>query len=232
MEDGLLFHYLLRALGLRTYMAPARSRSRDLNNVPSGDYVGISHLVHIVTLDNGTRYALDVSFGGDGPTLPLALEAGAVVTNLGRQQVRLMHQHLPRHREPDGQPKHWIYEYRNGEDKDWNAFYSFAEYEFFPEDFIAINYGVAKDPVDSWQTALVLLVKFVLGRREDGEEGVIGKVMMKDGLLKRNMGGKTELLKTCETEAERVEAIKEWFGITLTPEEQASIKGWRTELKG
>jgi len=116
--------------------------------------------------------------------------------------------------------------------KEWDSFYSFAEYEFFPEDFIAINYGVAKNPVDSWQTALVLLVKFVLGRRDDGEDGVIGKVMMEDGMLKRNMSGKTEMLKTCQTEAERVDAVKEWFGITLTLDEQAGIKGWRMELKG
>jgi arylamine N-acetyltransferase len=231
MAIGLLFHCFLRTLGLRTYMAPARSRPRDINNVPSGDPAGISHLVHIVTLDNDDKYALDVSFGGDGPTKPMKLEHGKVVTNLGAQEVRLMYEHLDIHADPAAQPKHWHYQYRNGVGKEWNTFYSFAEYEFFPQDFLAINYGVAHDMKNSFQTYTVIVVKFVLGEGESGRKEVVEKVTLKDAVVKRNSGGRTEVVKVCRSEAERVDVLRELFGIILTEEETASIRGWNTEIK-
>lgn len=61
---------------------------------------------------------------------------------------------------------------------------------------------------------------------------VVGKVMLKDSVLKRNMGGTTEVMKVCKVEEERQEVVKEWFHIDLTQEEKQGIRGWRTELTG
>lgn len=248
MEIGLLFHRLLRSLGIRSYMAPARSRLRNEHNIPFGPYLGISHLVQIVTLPdpNNSRYALDVCYGGDGPTAPLLLDSGKVVKNLGAQEVRLVNRHLDEHVEPAGQLKSWVYEYRNGVEREWEALYSFGEYEFFVEDFGAINFGVSRD-AESFQTFTVIAVMFLgkekerstgveKGGDEDGygekEMVVVGKVMLKGAVLKRNMGGKTEVVKVCETEEERLKVIREVFGIEFTEDEKEGIKGWRTDLKG
>ena len=55
--------------------------------------------------------------------------------------------------------------------------------------------------------------------------------MLVKGVVKENLGGKTNVVQECNTEAERVEALKAWFGIELTDEETTSIRGWHTELK-
>lgn len=256
MEIGLLFHRLLRSLNIRSYMAPARSRLRNEHNIPFGPYLGISHLVQIVTLPDSSRYALDVCYGGDGPTAPLTLESGKACRNLGTQEVRLVNRHLDEHVEPAGQLKSWVYEYRNAADREWEALYSFGEYEFFEEDFRAINFGVSRDE-SCFQTFTVIAVMFLGqeekkrgtgdgniggeqeqderkdGKKEDEEDMVVvGKVMLKDAVLKRNMGGKTEVVQLCKTEKERLKVIREVFGIELTEDEKEGIKGWRTELEG
>ena len=89
------------------------------------------------------------------------------------------------------------------------------------------------------ETQTVLVIKFLLRRADadadgdGGEEEVYGKVMMVDGAVKRNLGkGKTEVVRVCESEEERVEALKEYFDITLTEEEREGIRGREGELVG
>lgn len=121
----------------------------------------------------------------------------------------------------------WIYECRNGseEDKPWNAFYCFSDkVEWSAADFDVCNWFTGCSP-DSFQTTTVLVVKFL--RR--GEE-VYGKRMLVNGLVKENLGGRTRLVQECQTEEERVKALKEWFGIELTDEEKKAIEGFQTAL--
>ena len=68
---------------------------------------------------------------------------------------------------------------------------------------------------------------------EDAPGGaeIYGKRMLVNGMVKENLGGKTKVVQECETEAERVEALKTWFGIKLSEDEIDSIRGWHTELK-
>jgi hypothetical protein len=73
----------------------------------------------------------------------------------------------------------------------------------------------------------VLIVRFL---REG--ESITGKVMLVNGEVKRNLGGKTEVVMVCETEKERVEAIEKYFAITLTDEEIAGVRGRNVELLG
>ena len=56
-------------------------------------------------------------------------------------------------------------------------------------------------------------------------ENIVGKVMMGNGDVKRNDGGKTSLVRRRETEDDRLDALKEYFGITLTEEEREGVKG-------
>ena len=183
------------------------------------------HCVNIVTLDDGHKYSCDVGFGGDGPTKPLLLsETESQTYNLGPQEVRLHNDALPD--SFDASHKQWIYQYRNSPEQAWNSYYAFPEFEFFDADLSNMNYWTSQSP-DSFQRHQVLAVRFL-------REGlaIVGKVMLADGVVKRNMGGKTGVVLECQTEAQRIEALDKHFGIKLTQEQTEGIRGVSTELGG
>jgi arylamine N-acetyltransferase len=169
---------------------------------------------------------VDPSFGGDGATKPLPLVDGVVVPNIGTQELRLHYGHPPFITDKS-QPKYWIYQYRNGKDKDWNSFYCFPELEFTVADYHVMEYYTGAHP-ESFQTFTMLIVKFL---KKTNEDEVYGKIMLVNGDVKLNEGGKTRVVQTCKTEEERIKALKEWFEIELTEEERCGISGRPTELK-
>ncbi|KAK3358873.1 arylamine N-acetyltransferase 2 [Lasiosphaeria hispida] len=244
MENSIFFNHILRALGFAdAYTAGVRIRLRT-DGVPAGPYTGFVHVINIVTLpaDNNTpssaprqRYAVDVGFGGDGPTLPMPLVEGLVHHNsIGTQEIRYTRGFLPTQRfRGEGAARMWIYQYRNGTDRPWNSFYAFsAEFEFMENDFNVVSHFTSQAP-ESPQSKTPLVIRFFRGQgRVPGEVRVTGKVMLVNGDVKRNVTGKTELVKTCVTEPERVEALREYFGIELTPEEVESIRGRVPQLRG
>lgn len=236
MEGSLFFLNVLRSLGFRAYPSAVRIRLRE-DGVPAGDYIAFTHLVLIIELlsapDGGEggsssitrKYVCDPAFGGDGPTVPLPLEHGVVTRNLGTQELRLAYERVPR-----SVHEFWVYQYRNGPDRPWNSFYAFHDTECLEADFQSINYFTSQAP--TFQKTTVIIVKFLLAPDGDGEEKVVvGKLMLVNGVVKRNMGGKTEVVQVCSTEPERIEALRKWFGMEFTEEEIAGIKGTVTELK-
>ncbi|KAH7035859.1 uncharacterized protein B0I36DRAFT_319224 [Microdochium trichocladiopsis] len=66
---------------------------------------------------------------------------------------------------------------------------------------------------------------------DKGDFHIYGKRMLVGNVVKENLGGKTQVLAVCETEEQRIRALKEYFGITLTNEEISGIRGFRSELK-
>ena len=58
---------------------------------------------------------------------------------------------------------------------------------------------------------------------EQSEKEMVGKEMLSGADLMRNMGGKTQLVKTCATEQERVDVLRDVFGLVLTEEERMGI---------
>jgi arylamine N-acetyltransferase len=177
---------------------------------------------------------IDVAFGGDGASKPLPLVPGHITRNIGTQDIRLVRDWIPMQTNRSSEDrKLWIYQYQNGEDKVWNSFFAFSDaVEFLPADYHIMNCYTGGS-AESFQTYTVLVVQFL--RREDqdgsGEAGVYGKRMLAGGVVKENLGGKTQVVQVCENEKERVEALKKWFGIELTEEEKEGIKGWKTELR-
>lgn len=79
----------------------------------------------------------------------------------------------------------------------------------------------------NFQTRTVLVVRFL----REGER-ISGKIMLVDGEVKRNEGGKTVLERVCKDEGERVDVLESVFGISLTEEERVGIKGRGVELRG
>ncbi|GAB7342376.1 hypothetical protein MBLNU457_g0593t1 [Dothideomycetes sp. NU457] len=225
METAVFFKHILLGLGFKAYSAGARIRLRSEHGVPSGPFVGWVHCTNIVTLDDGSKYSCDVGFGGDGPTAPLPLIHNTPQHNFGTQEIRLIYDSFP---DATAGPLFWIYQYRNSSNSDWNTYYAFPEMEFTEMDFAMMNYWTATSE-RSFQIVQVLIVAF--DRGEDGKS-VKGKYMLHNGKVKRNLGGKTELVVECSTEDERVQALQRYFGITLTEEQRKAIQGYRTELKG
>ncbi|KAK2624656.1 hypothetical protein QTJ16_005849 [Diplocarpon rosae] len=232
MENSILFNHILRGLGFQVYTAGVRIRAR-VGGVPAGDYIGWVHIVNIVTLPTGSQYALDVGFGGDGATHPMPMVSGQPVKNLGTQEVRLFHSTIPQHQQTDQSKKLWLYQYRNTPAQEWNSFYAFPETEFTPADFEVMNFYTSQSQAaENLQTRTVLVIRFLRGVMEgaEGREAIVGKIMMVNGEVKRNDGGKTRVVKVCTTEKERVDALREYFGITLTEEEKLGVRGRNVEL--
>jgi len=82
----------------------------------------------------------------------------------------------------------------------------------------------------NFQIRRVLVVRYLKGEGED--DGIVGKVMLVDGEVKRNDGGKTRVVQVCGTEAERIKALDEHFKIRLTNEEAEGVRGRIVELLG
>ena len=204
------------------------------------DMVHRVHVINIVTLKDGNRYHVDVGFGGDGATRPLPLVENHTTTNLGMQEVRLVRDFIPTQtvRKHDSQ-KLWLYQYRNGPEMEWNSFYAFPETEFLPADLEISNFERSHSFVDNnFQTKRVLVVLFLRGQVRAMEEvgyadadGIVGKVMLIDGVVKQNYEGRTKVLYECSSEGYRIGALKEWFGIHLTGDEIQAIKGRNVELE-
>ncbi|KAK0118645.1 N-terminal acetyltransferase [Cadophora gregata f. sp. sojae] len=168
MENAIFFHHVLRGLGFKVYLAGVRIRLRE-GGVPKGNYVGWVHIINIVTLPTGSKYMLDVSFGGDGPTLPLPLISGLTHTNLGTQEIRLLHSTIPQ--QLDQSKLLWIYQYRNSPMQEWNSFYAFPETEFTEEDFKVMNHWTSTSMAKTnFQTRRVLVVRFLRGVVGGGKE--------------------------------------------------------------
>lgn len=197
----------------------------------------------------------DVGFGGDGMTAPLPLIRGLepgqeypVHRNLGSQEVRITRDLYPGVVSDGEGNKVWFYEYRNRPEDEWNRYFAFGDREASSWDLECANYWVSSHP-ESFQRKQILVVKFLgssgeetgkkflesadkshSGKIEIPEVEIRGKIMLADGVVKRNLGGKTDIVKICQTEEERLQALREYFGITLSEDEQQGIKGFETAL--
>lgn len=229
MELSLLYLHVLRALNFYVYPSMVRIRYRDPSTgVPGGPYIGHTHIVNLVTLADGSKYHLDVAFGGDGATRPMPLVHDVPQTNLGNQEIRLVRDWIPAQTLRVEESKLWIYQFRNSVTQEWNSYYAFGEDEAMEPDFEILNFWTSSR--GAFQAKGVVVVKFLGKEDERGERRVYGKRMLSGTVVKENLGGRTRVVEVCGSEGERVEALRKWFGITLTEEETGGIRGWQTEI--
>jgi arylamine N-acetyltransferase len=232
---SIFFNHILRGLGFPAYLSAVRIRHR-VEGIPQGDFSGWVHLVNLTTLADGTKWSLDVGFGGDGATAPIQLLHNHVRTNLGSQETRLWHDWIPTQLHRTEETKLWIYQYRNNSEQAWNSFFAFSEAEAMEADFHNLNWYTGSHP-ESFQTFTCIIVKFLKrpstgADAREGDQEIYGKRMLVNGVIKENLGGKTTMVVDCKTEEERLDALEKWFGMRFTDEEKSGIHGWGTELKG
>lgn len=181
-------------------------------------------MVNIVTIF-GKKYMVDVGFGGNGATAPLLLEEVRVQTRLARGQMRLIRSKIAE--QTDTNQRVWTYQIRHTPDSSWESTYAFTETEFLPQDYEMMNFWTSQNR-RSLFTYSILMAKMIMSK--DGE--LVGAVTMRDAEAKKRMGNEVVGTRVCESEQERLQVLKEWFGIEMTQEEERGIKGTVTELKG
>lgn len=59
---------------------------------------------------------------------------------------------------------------------------------------------------------------------------VVGKVMLINDVVKVNLGGKTDIVRSFDSEEGRMQALKDYSGIELTSDQQQGILGWDMRL--
>lgn len=181
-----------------------------------------SHMVNIVTRADGEKYMVDVGFGA-GPTRPILLAEKCEWQGIGQKQMRLVLENIAPN--TDRSQRLWIYQSRNSDANDWMDTYCFTELEFLREDYEIMNFFTSQNS-KSWFTQQIVMVKFEMENQE-----LVGMVTLLGKEVKRNRGEQTETLKSCNSEGERLTALKIWFGIDLEERDVRGIKGLVTELK-
>ena len=220
-----------------------------------GGWAGWNHMVNLVRV-GGRRYLVDVGFGGDGPCCPIPLErrgeGGVVFGGVAPQELRLEWKCLPRHTDPE--QRVWVYSHRESRRAEWVEAYCFTEVEFFAEDFAIMNLATMTLR-ESYFVQTVLAQRFVLeeeveeeedlrdqanrgqgmsGGMENGGNGqrAVGVMILHKNLIKRRIADRVEVLTVLKSEADRAAALKRYFKIDLSEEEQRGIRDLPTELRG
>lgn len=259
MENSLLMLTVLRSLGYNVISTGARVNEAiqpqaGKKDWPGPRYDGWNHMVNIVELE-GRRFLVDVGVGSIGPTRPVELLQidtteegqdgkgvdvkehdggdGGWVNVPPQQRGRLSKKLIPDTTSHAQGQQLWVYEAQYSADKDWMPVYCFSETEFLPSDYVIMSHFTSTSRT-SWFTWHVVCSKMIMNEGPEETEGtekhIVGDVTLSGADVKRRIGGKTELLVTCETERERVEAVKKYLGVSLTDTEAAAIKGMTTAL--
>jgi arylamine N-acetyltransferase len=183
----------------------------------------------ILATINSQTYHIDVGFSNFGALTPMLLAENVTADCAPGLKVRLVRRVIP---DSVTDQKLWVVEMQDSHSKVWNNGYCFSETEFLPQDFSNMNFRTMTDPA-SWFTSTFILTKLLL--EDCGENGVdrkvVGALTMFDDTLERRIdGGEAEVLLTCKSESERVEALEKWFGVVLSDEEKEGIKGFKSEI--
>jgi len=217
MEVNQFMCVVLRSLGFQVYSVGGRVGI-------GGVWGGWNHQISLVTIAD-KKYIVDVGFGTNGPSQPTPLEDGLELTQIAPATGKLEYKSLPFHTDPS--QRMWVYSIKPVPPAPWLPMYAFTEVEFFSKDFEVMNLTTMTSP-RSFFVQNVMCMRIILD--EETKEPV-GLLVMHRDYVKKRVGEKEEMLEKLETEPQRVEALKKYFDIALSPEEQASILGLASELR-
>ncbi|PSN71057.1 arylamine N-acetyltransferase 1 [Corynespora cassiicola Philippines] len=222
MENNTFFATVLRSLGYEVRNCAGRvSRSMspyaEVRQNQGATYDGWNHMLNLVRFD-GAWYVVDVGMGSMGPNLPYPLRDGFETTSIAPRRIRLQFRAIPESY-GDQSNKLWCYDVcyspvENGQNV-WVPVYCFTETEFLPQDYEMMSWFTSTHK-RSFFTKFVTSTNMVLD--EEGES-IVGNVTLFEGTIKEAVGSDRKVLRECKTEEERVDALKEYFGIDLTDEE-------------
>lgn len=257
MENNAFWATALRSLGYECYVVGARVSNAEagLRGVQGDGFSGWGHEAVIVLLD-GQKYLTDVGFGGRGSLEPILLEEGETGKGLPGVVQRLARRPIADWTlTGEEKGKMWIVDVpdekmpveengavTNGEmtkhehvraEPGWRAAYCFMDMEWLPQDFEIINFRMCRDPKSMFVQNLILTKPLL----DENAETCVGQLnLVKNEVSRRIYDDKgrpmeKEVLVKCTSEAERVKALEEWFGVVLRPEEARAIKGLPSEIR-
>lgn len=235
MEVNSLLHIVLLSLGFSVFMVGSRVYDQELRK-----YDGFTHCVNIVTI-SGAQYMVDVGFGANGPSEPIKLEAGAVRKHIAPASMRLQYESIPQNLNQTC--KLWIYQHRFSESAPWVPIYCFVDFEFLLDDIRCMNLAPWRSP-SSFFTQKVVIARFTAAGEADGgskvpeshnhdtlDVEIDGTVSIDHDKLKWRRNGVTVVEKQFKNDAERVQALAQYFGITLQKQDRDAIGGTVAEVK-
>lgn len=215
MENNLLFGTLMHSLGFNLYSGGGRVLAQ------GGVWTGFGHMVNLVTIDD-LKYLVDVGFGSDSPVRPQPLVSGTVLPHMAPGSTRLQWRNITPNTDPN--QRLWICEYRRTDDSDWETKYCFSELEFLPQDYNVMNYYTSTNPRSIFSKTIMVETKIL----RDNE--LVGNQILLGNNLKWRVHGQKEKEIVLNSEAERLQALEEHWGIKLGQPERDGIRGLSTEL--
>lgn len=139
-------------------------------------------------------------------------------------------------------------EEREGQGPMWRPRYCFSELEYFPADYEVMNYHTMTHS-DSYFVRTVLAVRTILQeepRGGDADAGggygqsvsggsvrprAKGTIVLHKDEVKQTVYGKSVLLERLSSEEQRIRALEKHFGLVVSPEQAACIKGRQSEIR-
>ncbi|KDQ51844.1 hypothetical protein JAAARDRAFT_198720 [Jaapia argillacea MUCL 33604] len=236
---------MLRGLGYRAYASVARV-NKSPPHLKDPNYQPMSHMILFIQpiVNSNQTYVVNVGFGGSGLARPILLSDAA--DNIVQGTAPPEEHRLTRGPHPDSSRERphsgptcsldWRLEIRNGmKFPNWHILFAFGEAEFYQPDFESLSFSVAKRPGPGilWQN--VICIKHVWVPSEDGgrkEDGCLGRDIMFGGKVKREIGDEEEvIIDNLKDETERVQVLRETFGVQLEDGAERHIKGRDAALK-
>ncbi|KAL4959106.1 arylamine N-acetyltransferase family protein [Aspergillus stella-maris] len=230
MENTNLLYFVLRALGYKVYPTAARVSRAALpgNRDEEEGYIALSHMVLIVRI-GPRKYMVDVGFGRNAPTSPLQLqlEVHIAVRLFAPMEMSVVKE--PLSESVDETQRFWVFKTHNRNDPDspWIPQYCFSEVEFLPEDFGMINFFTSQSRTMFFTQQLVC-TKLIL---EEGGFEPLGIYILSGTEVKKVIGGVSEVVARFTKEEDRVEALKEYFGMSFLPYEVEGVRGLSSEIR-
>jgi arylamine N-acetyltransferase len=114
----------------------------------------------------------------------------------------------------------------------WRPAYCFADTEWLPQDFEIINYRMCRDRKSLFVKNLIMTRPIL----DEAGEKCVGQVsLVKEEVSRTRLGddGKSVekiLLVKCESEADRIRALEEYFDVALRADEVRGIRGLPSEI--
>lgn len=225
MEHNTFFGAVLRSLGYEVRNGGSRVSKPGSPDARSS-YSGWSHMHNLVRLDR-QWYLVDVGMSARGPAAPIPLKDGYEAVSVAPRQVRVQRRSISERggMDADGEQEYWCYDMCSQPDEEdprnseWQSVYCFAETEYLPQDFEMMSWFASTSP-SSYFVRYVMCSRMILDEQKDA---VIGDITLAGDTVRRTVNGQREVLRVCESEADRIEALEEFFGIVLTKEQAEAI---------
>ncbi|KAI7908663.1 hypothetical protein M0657_012190 [Pyricularia oryzae] len=203
-------------------VSPSRLFEKIVSHRRGGWCFETNQLLNTVLLSLG----FDAILAGSRGTGTEAIEPSGLPHVGPRAEIRVVKQAIAQ--QVDQTRRLWVYQLRSGPDKEWQQMCCFnSDFEFLPEDIEILNtHGMSRTCFTSRE---LLLQRFTTSNEPLAASG---RTNVKDNRLKWRREGDLKLSLEFRTEADRIEAIRLYFGIILDKEETEGIKGTASEIRG